>query len=98
MDEPTVKWDVSLLGGWRYTEFDSVTAGSAEDESTAQITPGTRLEWDITEKFEYFLNYSIGIGVPVKSHRMRNIDSTQDEFSALNQTVHIITIADTKIR
>jgi hypothetical protein len=57
------RWDVTLIGGWRYTEFDSVGAGEASDDSTATLAPTTRLEWDVTPKIELTFRYGISLGL-----------------------------------
>ncbi len=64
IDQPITKLDLSIIGGWRYTEFDSVTAGGDEDDSTATVTPAVHLEWDITPKIEFGLRYGLNIAVP----------------------------------
>jgi putative salt-induced outer membrane protein YdiY len=64
VDTPDVDWEFSLAAGYRITEFDSVSAGESDSESTVTIIPGTSLEWDITSDIEFKLSYGVAIGVP----------------------------------
>jgi len=59
-DQGVVDWDVSVLGGYRFTEFDS----GASSEGTFNVAFTTGVEWDVTEKLDLELHYDLQLGLP----------------------------------
>ncbi len=56
--------DLSVLGGYRHTEFDSVAATADDNDGTATVSPAIRIDWDITNRIELDLRYELNIAVP----------------------------------
>lgn len=63
LDTPTVEWNVDLLGGYRYTEFDDVAAGDDKTEQTAAVIAQSKFDWEVTNDIDLILEYRIDVGL-----------------------------------
>jgi len=69
IDKKPIDWDVGILGGYRWTRFDS----GEEPSGTATIGFSTNIDWDITPKLEIDLSYDIQVGLPDTSDTNQNL-------------------------
>jgi putative salt-induced outer membrane protein YdiY len=64
VDRKDLEWNVTGGGGYRYTRFDSVEEDDDDTDTTAALTVGTALDWDVTKDIEFHVDYSLHMGVP----------------------------------
>lgn len=62
-DKKRFEWNVLGGLGWRYTRYDSVMVGAANDDSTAALVLGSKLTWEPNSKVDVDLNYDAQIGL-----------------------------------
>ncbi|MEM8885511.1 MAG: DUF481 domain-containing protein [Planctomycetota bacterium] len=82
IDKGPIDWDVSVLGGYRFTQFDS----GAPDDGTAVIAFSTSVDWDITKKLEAELSYDLQLSVEALRDNTQNLtfDLSYDIYKDLD--------------
>ena len=63
MDRGNIEWDIGAGGGFRYTEFVSVPAGSPTTERTSAFLFGTNLDWDVTKRVEVIFAHNAEVAL-----------------------------------
>ena len=64
VDRRKLDWDVELGAGVQYTRFVSISATGDRETTVGAAVVGSRLEWDLTDRFELDANYNLTLGVP----------------------------------
>lgn len=54
---PTVEWNVTTGPGYQVVRFDSTQPGEPIEKSNGALTFGSKLDWDITSRLEFILEY-----------------------------------------
>jgi len=54
---PTVEWNVTTGPGYQVVRFDSAQPGEPIEKSNGALTFGSKLDWDITRRLEFILEY-----------------------------------------
>ncbi|MHC4954306.1 MAG: DUF481 domain-containing protein [Planctomycetota bacterium] len=73
LDRKGIDWDLTLLIGYRITEFSS---GSGPREETATLVPGTKIAWDVTEKLELDFKWDLQLGLEDVENTNSNLELT----------------------
>jgi len=58
VDTPRTSWNVTAGPAWQSTEYYSVEAGQDDTTESPALRIGTRLDYDITDDIEYYLDYT----------------------------------------
>lgn len=83
IDRSNLEWDADLGLGYRYIDYESVTAGEdATDEQFAGVV-GTRVDWDVRSDLEVILQYKAEIGLddPQNTNQITILTVSVDLFS-----------------
>ena len=89
LDAKGIDWDVSALGGYRYTRFSS---GIPNDDGTFTVVLRTDVDWELTEKLDLTFTYDIQIGIPDTSDTNQNLQLTLsfDAWKSLDLDVSFV--------
>lgn len=83
IDRSTLEWDADLGLGYRYIDYESVTAGEpSSDEQFAGVV-GTSIDWDVRSDLEVILQYKAEIGLddPQNTNQITILTVSVDLFS-----------------